>query len=1673
MNESRQQDEIESLKSIYGDIFTDLTPTEVIWNKKPSPHFQIDLQSHENPDKPIVSIVLDIKFTPTYPTLPPVVKILHPKNLLKARIAKLHDKISEIEHDYKGEELCFTIIMDIKEMLDEFQQTTEEVLSLEEERARRLEHERKLLESKERENLLREQLFKRKMNHEVNQEMVQLRHEFPDSVDSHDSLSASLDHTDMALVPRSSVGEIFVFENTLFGYSPISNSRFPFKAVQGFIRLTSEDLLLNIGSQFIVRPYIAPSYAKRMESKDADISYVLHQIDLEDEYWLTSTAKERIRDLEVTLEKVMSINSEGVLYVYGFQIDQNSTDSNKWTIRILTELPPRSQTLEDVLNTTGSVSWALSRSWLIQILPTLELLHNKSLPHRLLSPASVAICDSKATESSSSTRITKLCHPTYGYAIQELCSIKNGKVSLEFTERFVPRNWKEPDSSADLFKTDVWDLGVLFLRLMLGIDLTESVFPTPSSFFNDFRAEDYHDYQEYAERVHDILSKMLQQKASKRFSLLELNAVKFLRAGIDIKTPINTLAVDLSIHPGNHLESPSIHLRSEPTRETVHMKGRHAVDVTRRTPVANTVLKRRYSNNNSTWSLNDSALPLNRESRYQREFEEVGRLGKGGFGEVVKARNRMEGTFYAIKKIKHRADKLEGLLSEVLSLARLNHQYIVRYYSCWVEEIQDSDDPFDDSESSSDQDDSNIDPTLNIRSSSFLNSTGNSFQVDYFTTSLDPLLDYNDDDFDDRIVFANSGDDQERDDSDDNAIASSEDSTSTDSNSSASSELVKNKKEERSYPKSILYIQMEFCENNTLLNLIERGLPANSNEYWRLFRQILEAVSYIHNAGFIHRDLKPTNIFIDKSNNVKVGDFGLAKSSHLSSALLNNNQVNSGNKDFSTVVGTFLYTAKEVATGDYNEKVDMYSLGVIFFEMCYELGTGMERALILNDLRLEEIRFPREFTTARYSTERTIVRQLLDHDPSKRPGAGELLQSGLLPVEHQDEIIKEALKSLADPASPWQQQVRESLFNQPYLLARDMMFDQFSKNSHSNTLDHSENDYLIFNLTLDEIFRIFHNHGGVRDYDGSYVLPKLPTHNHDMVYEILDRSGAVLTLAFDLVLPMARFLSKNTVGVKKLCRHEFVYRPNIRKVGVPDKYSAVSFDIISQERGTLIVDAAESIKVVDEILDSFPCFKTKYAQTVIIMNHSNILNSCIDFAFGGASGLSLSRRQELMGILSQVLVEKGREEIKATLRNDFKIQHTIVKELLDSFDFVVEPSVAQTKLRKAFVDSPLLTKVEKAIKEINETISVLNQFGLHTKVMIGPLSNYNAKYYEGGIMFQALHRIDKTRKFSRVVTGGRYDHLINTFASESLTSTRTNHVVGFQLTTTLLLLLMKNSIKRTKMLSAASRSNLKWRQARCDILVTSSQERILRESGYNLLKQMWQRGLSSDFFYSMSQDDLIERLKNDGCNWLVTLKQIQLNQKFRKSQFKPIRVRNIATNRETDLDYDNVVEFLQNELEERRRETIDTQYKDNSKSDSDEEQSQKTQEDLSFNLEVNQKVAIVPNAAPRGRKNNKREKRELETDAQKASASMLKELGEALIVTVELLDATLDMILSTSLEVSLDEWLKKLFFTNKLMPRSYATNIYDTLNKEKARGSKWAVLYNPKTKKSTIVDLQR
>lgn len=120
-----------------------------------------------------------------------------------------------------------------------------------------------------------------------------------------------------------------------------------------------------------------------------------------------------------------------------------------------------------------------------------------------------------------------------------------------------------------------------------------------------------------------------------------------------------------------------------------------------------------------------------------------------------------------------------------------------------------------------------------------------------------------------------------------------------------------------------IYLAMELVEGETLRARIVDQERLTIRESLAITAQVLEALVAAHEAGIVHRDIKPENILIDRSELVKVADFGLAR------AIGSNNSSASA-----TLLGTVAYISPEVVTrGHADERSDLYSLGVVLFEM--------------------------------------------------------------------------------------------------------------------------------------------------------------------------------------------------------------------------------------------------------------------------------------------------------------------------------------------------------------------------------------------------------------------------------------------------------------------------------------------------------------------------------------------------------------------------------------------------------------------------------------------------------------------------------------------------------------------------------------------------------------------
>lgn len=126
--------------------------------------------------------------------------------------------------------------------------------------------------------------------------------------------------------------------------------------------------------------------------------------------------------------------------------------------------------------------------------------------------------------------------------------------------------------------------------------------------------------------------------------------------------------------------------------------------------------------------------------------------------------------------------------------------------------------------------------------------------------------------------------------------------------------------------KKTLHIIMEYADQGDLerelCGFVERNEMLSEKRIMHLFVQIALGLRQVHKQHLIHRDLKSANVFVTSKGHLKLGDFGFAKQLNYTLALTN------------TVCGTPYYFAPEICQRlPYNNKIDVWSLGVILYEM--------------------------------------------------------------------------------------------------------------------------------------------------------------------------------------------------------------------------------------------------------------------------------------------------------------------------------------------------------------------------------------------------------------------------------------------------------------------------------------------------------------------------------------------------------------------------------------------------------------------------------------------------------------------------------------------------------------------------------------------------------------------
>ena len=206
-----------------------------------------------------------------------------------------------------------------------------------------------------------------------------------------------------------------------------------------------------------------------------------------------------------------------------------------------------------------------------------------------------------------------------------------------------------------------------------------------------------------------------------------------------------------------------------------------------------------------------------------------------------------------------------------------------------------------------------------------------------------------------------------------------------------------------------VYIVSEYCKGGELFDIISKKRNFSEKEACIIMEQLLSGICYSHKNGIVHRDLKPENILLeDKSRNleIKIVDWGYATQMKQRERL-------------HEMDGISYYIAPEVLEGDYDEKCDIWSCGVILYILLcgYAPFYGENDKEIYNQVLKGEYDFPKEEWQNVSEEAKNLVQKMLEKDTKKRITALDALQDKWFKINKQKKtsnklLAKNVLKNM-------------------------------------------------------------------------------------------------------------------------------------------------------------------------------------------------------------------------------------------------------------------------------------------------------------------------------------------------------------------------------------------------------------------------------------------------------------------------------------------------------------------------------------------------------------------------------------------------------------------------------------------------------------------------------------
>ncbi|CAD5215918.1 unnamed protein product [Bursaphelenchus okinawaensis] len=858
--------------------------------------------------------------------------------------------------------------------------------------------------------------------------------------------------------------------------------------------------------------------------------------------------------------------------------------------------------------------------------------------------------------------------------------------------------------------------------------------------------------------------------------------------------------------------------------------------------------------------------------RLVKEYNVLGFLGKGAFGQVFLARNKLDSNDYAIKRInltgfpkKH----VEKIVNEVAVFSKLINEHIVRYFSSWTESLVYE--PVNTSTITNEKPKKEMKNQVDVDESS---SGGGFFRKNRKPSIRSSnILDHSQLNSEFSVIFEDDEDD---------AVMTDDDEIDV--------EMPQEPEVPKETSNAYLCLQMEYCRNGTLRTLIDtEKLYENVAMIWRLFKELLLGIHCLHEYNIIHRDIKPGNIFLDGNWSVKIGDFGLATRA-LSSNRLSKDSPDkmairpmspSGGDSMTKDCGTSFYIPPEGTKSSsnkvYDTKFDIYSAGVVLFEMIQKpIDTGFERVKVLENLTKSFIltdNFFDHLPQTHHNSAERLLKWCLLHDPKDRPSATEVLTSGLIPhiTSAEDSFQKIFSRVIRNPKHRLHKSVMMELFKS---IGPSYAVNGYDKNFGNNT---SIEFMSTRNEVITKVRDTFKLYGFAPLTVQSYV-PATSTQDKNGAlfmlnspYITVDSTGSLLSAPYSLRQCVVRqFLHSSTKKGKYLVVDKLNVRPREISGHVhPETKYEVSVDTLGAADSKYLI-ISDFLMASSKLISSLGL---KSLEWKTLVSHAGLIRA-IASHFGINDDQTFSVLQNALYSFSTGATKK--DPLKFELIHRCKIPEEKIKDLVT---FLNGPYDTVQSLKEAF-NSLIKTKkvnvrslIDTVFSELDGLAKFLNSNNETLPITFNPGFVYQPAMFSDGIMF-AIQCHGKS--WTTVMAGGDYTRYINyVFTTSSNKWDKETVAYGFNLSVDVLSKFLQRIGKVAPV---------------CDVLVASTSPDLLT-SASRLCSELRNLEISVEQWpeFSSSVDELMEYCTFKTVKYLimfVTIDEVilQLNGAFDKTE---------------------------------------------------------------------------------------------------------------------------------------------------------------------------------------------